>query len=189
MFDYKVIKSKRKTAAIQVKNGKVIVRVPTGTDNSYVTRLVRNHENWVYKQLARQSAMQKRSDALEPLFSEDIQKLARQALDVIPKRVGIYAEMLGVSYGKITVRNQKTRWGSCNSKGDLSFNCLLMLTPLEVLDSVVVHELCHRKEMNHSDKFYKEVLSVYPDYYKWHGWLKKNGPILIKRMEMGKNEI
>ena len=100
---------------------------------------------------------------------------------MIPQRAAYYAQRIGVSYGKITIRCQKTRWGSCSSKGNLSFNCLLMLTPPEVLDSVVVHELCHRKFMNHSQQFYQEVLKAYPEYRKWNRWLKKNGVVLLRR--------
>ena len=69
------------------------------------------------------------------------------------------------------------------AKGNLNFNCLLMPVPPEVLDSVVVHELCHRKEMNHSDKFYAEVLRVFPDYWKWDKWLKDHGSELMAMME------
>ena len=96
-------------------------------------------------------------------------------MKVIPERVKYYAPQIGVRCGRITIRNQKTRWGSCSAKGNLNFNCLLMLTPPEVIDSVVVHELCHLKEMNHSKKFYDEILRVYPDYKKWDKWLKQNG--------------
>ena len=69
------------------------------------------------------------------------------------------------------------------SEKRMNFNCLLMLAPPEVLDSVVVHELCHRKEMNHSKQFYEEVRRVFPEYDKWNGWLKTHGPDLMKRME------
>ena len=100
----------------------------------------------------------------------------------IPERVAYYAPIAGVSYGRITIRNQKSRWGSCSAKGNLNFNCLLMLTPPEVIDSVVVHELCHRKEMNHSRRFYDEVLRVYPDYHIWNKWLKENGAAIMRRM-------
>ena len=93
-----------------------------------------------------------------------------------------YAEKIGVTYGRITIRNQKTRWGSCAANGNLNFNCLLMATPVEVIDSVVVHELCHRRHMNHSKEFYGEIYRVYPDYDKWNKWLKDNGGLLIKRM-------
>ena len=83
----------------------------------------------------------------------------------------------------ITIRNQKTRWGSCSSKGNLNFNCLLMLTPPEVIDYVVVHELCHRKEMNHSGAFWAEVEKVLPDYKEQVKWLKENGGQIIGRMK------
>lgn len=112
---------------------------------------------------------------------QEIQELADQAVKVIPQRVAYYAPKIGVDYGRITIRNQKTRWGSCSANGNLNFNCLLMLTPSEVIDSVVVHELCHRKEMNHSDRFYAEVLRVFPDYWKWNRWLKENGGQLMQR--------
>ena len=121
-------------------------------------------------------------DGIEPLSYSDIQALAEKALAVIPDRVKYYAEKIGVTYGRITIRNQRSKWGSCSAKGNLNFNCLLMLAPPEVLDSVIVHELCHRKEMNHSDKFYAEILRVFPDYHKWDKWLKENGGLLIMRM-------
>ena len=116
------------------------------------------------------------------LTMEEIRRLAQEAVRVIPERVAYYAPKVGVTYGRITIRNQRSRWGSCSSKGNLNFNCLLMLAPMEVIDSVVVHELCHRLEMNHSRRFYEHVLRVYPDYYRYHDWLKKNGTALMRRM-------
>lgn len=94
-----------------------------------------------------------------------------------------FAKQIGVTYGRITIRNQKTRWGSCSSKGNLNFNCLVMLTPLEVIDYVVVHELCHRKEMNHSKAFWAEVEKVLPNYKEQVKWLKENGGQIIGRMK------
>ena len=108
--------------------------------------------------------------------------MADRALEVIPRRAAYYAPLVGVQYGRITIRNQRTRWGSCSGKRNLNFNCLLMLAPPEVVDSVVVHELCHLKEMNHSPRFYAEVLRVFPDYRKWDKWLKENGAALLARM-------
>ena len=78
----------------------------------------------------------------------------------------------------------RTRWGRCSVKGNLNFNCLLMLVPPQVLDSVVVHELCHRLEMNHSEQFYRAVHRVFPQYDQWHSLrLRKNGESLMRRME------
>ena len=84
--------------------------------------------------------------------------MADQAVKTIPEKVRYYAPLVGVTYGRITIRNQRTRWGSCSSKGNLYFNCLLMLAPPEVLESVVVHELCHRKEMNHSKMKWNQLM-------------------------------
>ena len=113
---------------------------------------------------------------------DEIHALGQKALEVIPERVKYYASLLGVTYGRITIRNQRSRWGSCSSKKNLNFNCLLMLTPPEVIDSVVVHELAHLKEMNHSDRFYAEVLRVFPDYWKWDRWLKEHGKNIMARI-------
>ena len=82
---------------------------------------------------------------------------------------------MGVSYGSITVREQKTRWGSCSAKGNLNFNWKLVLMPEEILDYVVVHELAHRLQMNHSTEFWDEVEKILPDYRKRRQWLKENG--------------
>ena len=109
--------------------------------------------------------------------------LTDKALDIIPRRVEYFAKRIGVTYGRITIRNQKTRWGSCSSKGNLNFNCLLMLAPSEVLDYVVVHELCHRKEMNHSKAFWIEVEKVFPDYRDMVKWLKEEGSQIMQRLK------
>ena len=85
-------------------------------------------------------------------------------------------------HGRITIRAQKSRWGSCSTLGNLNFNCLLMLCPQEVRDYVVVHELCHRKEMNHSERFWRELARVLPDYETPRKWLKTNGSGLIRRL-------
>ena len=82
---------------------------------------------------------------------------------------------MGVSDGSITVREQKTRWGSCSAKGNLNFNWKLVLMPEEILDYVVVHELAHRLQMNHSTEFWDEVEKILPDYRKRRQWLKENG--------------
>ena len=92
------------------------------------------------------------------------------------------APIVGVNCGRITIRAQKSRWGSCSAKGNLNFNCLLMLCPEEVRDYVVVHELCHRKELNHSDRFWNEVRQLLPSYDSARKWLKTNGVSLIRRI-------
>ncbi|MGN0724386.1 MAG: M48 family metallopeptidase [Treponema sp.] len=100
----------------------------------------------------------------------------------MPERVGYWAEKIGVTYGRITNRLQASRWGSCAANRNLNFNCLLVLMPPKVLDSVVVHELCHRCHMTHSKEFYAEIDRIFPDYKRWNKWLKDNGGIYLKRV-------
>lgn len=181
-LEYTVIRSNRRTIGLEVKpDGQVIVRVPIRLPDSEICKFVHKHEEWIQKhqEIARQRLEER--PPVEKLTMQEIQELADQAVKVIPQRVAYYAPKIGVDYGRITIRNQKTRWGSLSANGNLNFNCLLMLTPSEVIDSVVVHELCHRKEMNHSDRFYAEVLRVFPDYWKWNKWLKENGGQLMQR--------
>ena len=109
---------------------------------------------------------------MKPFTQEEIRELADRALKYIPKRVKHFAAQEGISYGRITIRNQKTRWGSCSSRGNLNFNCLLMLAPPEVIDYVVVHELAHIRHHDHSAAFYAEVAKVMPDYKERRKLLK-----------------
>lgn len=178
-MEYKTIRSNRRTLALEIKNDELMVRAPIRTTEEEINAFVLKHKKWIEKNLLKIAERKKELQNLEPLSQRDIQALADKALNVIPDRVKYYAEKIGVTYGRITIRNQRSKWGSCSAKGNINFNCLLMLVPPEVLDSVIVHELCHRKEMNHSDKFYSEVLRVFPDYHNCHKWLKENGDALL----------
>ena len=179
----KIIRSSRKTLAVQVRGTGLIVRAPYDTDTRQIRDFLQKHQRWIDRHLQKAKFADETAQHEGMLTNEDIQKLADQAKAVIPGRVSYFASLMGVSYGRITIRCQRSRWGSCTSKGNLNFNCLLMLAPPEVLDSVVVHELAHRKEMNHSDRFYRVIREVYPDYNIWNQWLKKNGRILLRRIE------
>ena len=97
---------------------------------------------------------------------------------IIAERIKHYSSMIGVLPKRITIREQKTRWGSCSARGNISFNWKLIMAPLETLDYVVVHELCHMREMNHSKEFWKLVEGIFPQYKKCRVWLKENGDTL-----------
>ena len=181
-----VIRSKRKTLAIEIRpDMRVVVRAPEKIPQNEIMKFVEEKQNWIKKHLVQMyfKAEEIKKQKKEPaLTNADIEKLCQKALSVIPDKVKYYAEIMGVTYGRITIRNQKTRWGSCSSKGNLNFDCLLMLMPDKVLDYVVVHELCHLKQMNHSKKFWKEVERYMPDYKNYKKWLNENGGALIERM-------
>ena len=180
--DVSVIKSKRKTISIQVKPNEVIIRAPIKMKDKEIEKFAESKRNWIEKHLQSLSEKQKLLQNIEPYSEEEIKSFIKKAKAEIPKRVEFYAEKIGVTYNRITIRCQHTRWGSCSSKGNLNFNCLLVLLPDEVIDSVIVHELCHRKQMNHSAKFYEEVEKVFPEYKRCHTWLKQNGNKYMSRI-------
>ena len=172
---YQVIKSQRKTIAIQIKpNGQIVVRCPRRMSAEGVRAFVESKEAWIQKHLAALPARD-----IPGVTPQEIEELRERTRVLVTGRVAYYAPLVGVTWQRIAVRVQRSRWGSCSSKGNLNFNCLLALVPPEVLDYVVVHELCHRKEMNHSARFWSEVERVLPDYRNRKAWLRDSGRKLI----------
>ena len=177
-----IIRSKRKTISIELKLTGLVVRAPNQMSQREIHTFLTKKSAWIEKHYKRLQERQEQLRQAGPFTEEEIQELAQRALAVIPEKVRHYAPIVGVDYGRITIRNQRSRWGSCSSKGNLNFNCLLMLLPDDVIDSVVVHELCHRKHMDHSTSFYAEVERVFPEYQKCQKWLKENGSAYLCRL-------
>ena len=176
-MDYTLIRSPRKTISIQLSpGGAVVVRAPNRMLRRDIDQFVESKRNWI------EGHLKKLPHAQSKLTEEELLTLAHRAKEVLPQITARCAPLVGVDYGRITIRAQRTRWGSCSSQGNLNFNCLLMLTPEDVMEYVVVHELCHRKEMNHSPRFWAEVERVLPDYRRSRQWLKDNGGGLIGRL-------
>lgn len=181
--EIQVIRSARKSISLEIRPDlQILVRAPHRMTDREIRRFLADKSGWLEKHLA--EAVRRREELenrpVEPKrTAEELRALAAEAAQVIPERVRYFAPIVGVDYGRITIRHQKTRWGSCSGKGNLNFNCLLMKTPPEVVDYVVVHELCHRKEMNHSPKFWAEVGRVLPEYKRARSWLKQNGSAII----------
>ena len=182
-MEVEVIRSRRKTLSAQIREGRVVVRAPLRTTDAEIRQFLEKHRRWLEKHLAKAREMEESKANLRRLTPEDIRALKKQARKVIPERAAYYAPLIGVTYGRISIRCQKTRWGSCSAKGNLNFNCLLMLCPEDVLDYVIVHELCHRKELNHSPRFWAEVEKVLPDYKQPLKWLKTEGQAIIGQIQ------
>ena len=181
MHMYEIIRSSRKTLVIEIKNtGEVIVRAPSRMPKADIIQFVEHKAGWIEKHL---SAIMQRQSTAEPAFTAaELRTLADHAKVDLARRVDHFAPLVGAEWQRITIRAQKSRWGSCSAKGNLNFNCLLMLCPEHVRDYVVVHELCHCKELNHSSKFWQEVARVFPQYEEARKWLKANGGLLIRRL-------
>ena len=185
-ISYEIIYSKRKSVAIQIRpDGQVIVRAPYGCPRSFINSFIHQKADWIVKHSAENKQRYEKQVQLKkdrPTLSDAQRKrYIETARSIFTQKAAYYARLIGVTYGRISIREQKTRWGSCSSKGNLNFNCLLMLAPAEILDYVVVHELCHRKEMNHSKAFWAEVEKVLPDYRESVQWLKEKGSLIMRR--------
>jgi len=100
----------------------------------------------------------------------------QQAKEYIAERTAILAAQHGFEYIGVKIRGQRTRWGSCSSKGNLNFNWKLMMVPAAAVDYVIIHELCHLRELNHSARFWALVRELCPNYKYWVRWLKEHSP-------------
>ena len=183
--DIELLRSRRRSIGLEVRpDGSVILRVPNRLSKRDALAFLQTKEAWLRKCLDQVEERESFAEAagLEPLTEDELSALTKAARAYFTEKCAWLAPVVGVDYGRISIRHQKTRWGSCSTKGNLNFNCLLMLAPEDVRDYVVVHELCHRKEMNHSSAFWAEVARVVPDYREKERWLKENGPLLQRRL-------
>lgn len=151
-----------------------LLTVPAWMQDGEVDRIIEAHREWI----ARERAKQRPRLRLDPaVVSEaDARRAARELVTMLAEDE---AEPLGVAWSRIEIRDQRSRWGSCSTRGTLSFNWRLVLAPFEVLDYVVVHELCHLREANHSPRFWKLVEGRRPDWREHRNWLHEHGPELL----------
>ena len=179
---YTLVRSGRKSLAVSIDpDGQITVRVPQRISQKEIDHFLIDKRIWI---VTRYLEMMKRRQDIPASDLTDTQRAALEkryiaaAKEYFPKRAAYFQQFTG-TYSRISIRSQKTRWGSCSAKGTLSFNWRLMLAPPAVLDYVVVHELCHLSHMDHSDSFWKKVESVYPDYRTARKWLKDHGHELV----------
>lgn len=177
---YEIVYSSRKTLALQIKpDGSITVRAPQNYPVAQICSFVTEKENWIQKHLTQ---IANTPCVSEPPFSTaEKERYISLAKEIILHKVIYYARIMNVDFKRITLREQKTRWGSCSASGSLNFNWRLILAPEDVLDYVIVHELAHRTEMNHSKAFYTIIENILPDYEKSLKWLKDNGKTLWAR--------
>ena len=167
-----VNRSNRKSIELEVRSAEDIrVRIPSRLSDRELKKFVNAHKDWIFEktELIENWEDQRASTGApswEGLSKVELQNIKNKFAD----RVSYFAEIMNVTFGRITIRNQKTRWGSCSTKGNLNFNYQLYYLPDELLDYVVVHELSHRRHMDHSKEFWTEVEKYCPNYRK----LRKN---------------
>ena len=180
MTEAVILRSRRRTVAFRaLPDGRLEVRAPLQMSGQEIRELMERHRRWIETHCARRAEAAARAEA--PFTAEELSAMAGRLRRALPAYINEYAQRLGVRPARVTIRHQKTRWGSCSSTGSLSFNCLLALAPEPVCRYVCVHELCHLRHMDHSPAFWALVASVLPDYAAAKQWLKTEGQRLIDR--------
>ena len=240
MIEYHLVRSRRKTLSLQVKQGRVFVRAPLHIDEQYIKTFIEKKQAWLNAKITQQnqatdlscnfnqgdqllllgqwvtlnihwtdcaqrtcnkenvfltsgSSNQQILNVNMPRTSnnasqlEEVKKqlegyLKQQAQVIILPKVAQYAQLTQLSPVSVKIRQYRARWGSCNNRGELSFNYLLMMLPLAVIDYVIVHELCHLQHLNHSASFWQLVAKYFPDYQEAKHWIKLNHSALQWRL-------
>ena len=159
-MEYRIVRSRRRTLALELqKDGTLLVRAPYAAPPSDIEKFVYEHAAWIESRRERLRAIM-----LSPLTPEEERALRDRATADLPLRTAVWAKRMGIEYTGVKITSARNRLGSCNSKGGIAYSFRLMQYPDEVIDYVVVHELSHRKEMNHSARFYAIIERYLPDY-------------------------
>jgi len=165
-FEYQVIRSARKTMTLEVRrDGNVIVRAPLRTGLPRIKRFVNQKQEWVLGCLERTKEYREQKPLSADLSESKRNVYIRKAKETITKRVSYFARLMGVSYRNITIREQKTRWGSCSIHSKkIRMNLQLAVKSEECVEYVLVHELCHLLEPSHNQRFYDLMSHFLPDW-------------------------
>ena len=164
MIEYELTRTKRKTLALYVRqDGRIEVRAPLKTSKAYIDNFVMQKQDWIKNTRNKLTARHSAKKVIE-LTQQEEAKYKKQAKGYFQLKCQHFAGQMGLCHGAVRVNGAKTRWGSCNRRGDINFTYRLLFAPEELIDYVVVHELAHTKEMNHSANFWKIVEQTMPDY-------------------------
>ena len=168
-MDYTLIYADRRSVSASVKDGRLVVRAPRKMPIELIEAFLSKHKRWIENALKRAAESASKFDLLT---DSEIGKMKSEAKRYLKEKTEYYSNIMGLKYSRITITSAKTRFGSCSSKGNISYSYRLMLYPEQAREYVVVHELAHLREMNHSPAFYKIIEGVMPDYKERKRMLK-----------------
>ena len=161
MTEYEILRSARRTISLEVRpDGRVLIRAPRAMPKKEIDAFAAKHADWLEgakKRVAERSALNDMTDRRRD-------ELTAAARDYLPKRTAHWAEIMGVSPAGVRITDAKTRFGSCSPKNRICYSFRLMAYPPEAVDYVIVHELAHILQKNHSPRFYAEVQKILPDW-------------------------
>lgn len=161
-MEYEVKYSKRRSLSLVIRReGTLLVRAPYGFPDKKIRQAIEEHGEWITKHT---EIAKRKNDRFSSLTEDDIQRLKKEAKSVLPEILSRYSKIMGLNYEKVTITSAKTRFGSCSASGNIALSWRLMCYPKEAQEYVVVHELAHRRYMDHSRDFYALIEQVLPDY-------------------------
>lgn len=172
-FTLKRSKRARRMRLAVYCDGAITITAPIGIQQSIIERFIKEKSEWLFSKI--EFFCQFKGEKITSNSPEDYIELKSDALSLATQKVEYYNKVYKFKYNAIHIKNQKTRWGSCSKKGNLNFNYKIILLPESVADYIIVHELCHLKEFNHSQKYWKLVSKAIPDYRKIREDLKRSG--------------
>jgi len=170
-IQYEIARSKRaKRMRIEVRSNKLRASIPMRQNIKDIEKFIALNKNWIARRIQTSTTELITHEAF--VFA-DYAKVKKHAFDLISDRLEIFNLHYKLKWQKIRIKNQETLWGSCSKKRNLNFNYRLYFLPVEIRDYVIVHELCHLKEFNHSDRFWRLVGEKIPNYKSLRNELKK----------------
>lgn len=164
-------KARRYLLRVRV-DGRVRATIPRGGTRREAVRFVDAHREWIAKQL--QVAARVRANRPQPMPDAEKRAHLLRAKRELPPRLLELAAQFNLTVTKISIRNQRWRWGSCSREGHISLNWRLVNMPDWVRDYVLIHELMHLRRMDHSPAFWKHVAVACPDYQRARDWLREH---------------
>ena len=171
-MEYEILRSARRSVAISIKDGRVILRAPFILTDKDGEKIIKDNEKWIISKLEEYKIRKAKEDGIS---EEKIKELRKSAKVYFKDKIEKFSKIMNLNYGRMTITGARTRFGSCSSKGNISFSYRLMLYPEAAREYVVVHELAHLLEMNHSKRFYSIVERYLPDYKERRKLLKNGG--------------
>ena len=174
-MEYEIIRSKRKTLAIEVSDGgKIKVRVPLHTSEKAINAFIESNRQWLENAVIKSVRRQKIAEKYE-IRDEDIPFYRAKAKEYLPRRTALWSSITGLEPSYVHITSAKKRFGSCNGKNGICFSCRLMVYNEETIDYVILHELAHIRHKNHSRAFYELIEKFMPDYKTRENILKHKG--------------
>ncbi len=174
-MEYELIRSKRKTMSIEVRNGgKIIVRTPLRANEKTIKAFIEKNSEWLKKAVEKSIIRQQLASEYE-IKDEDIPFYKAKAREYLPERTRYWSQITGLIPSYIHITSAKKRFGSCNGKNGICFSYRLMAYDEKVIDYVILHELAHIKHKDHSKAFYSLIYQFMPDYKSRENILKHKG--------------